>query len=53
VVRTAFLGKRHPAMFPGLVASGALAAKISFWNSLVAIWLVESILPQRSQKKAE
>jgi len=29
-----------PAVFPGLVAAGSLAAKLSWWQSVVLTWLL-------------
>lgn len=33
-----------PAAFPGLVASGALAGKLSWWVSVCLVWIFGSLI---------
>lgn len=48
-----------PAAFPGLVASGAIAAKLPWWSSVCLTWLFSILLkatmkqPDRKKKEAK
>lgn len=42
-----------PAAFPGLVASGALAAKLAWWQAVCLTWLFSILIKASQTNKKE